>query len=173
MGVLFDQAWADAIERHAGQMYGPHKYDYHLGMVVAATREIYGDDDVQLAAAALHDTIEDTGATREYLEQKYGADVGALVWAVSADPTAVGRRAKQKSIAQKLGLLPAHLRLRGINLKMTDRKCNQKASVQEERWDLVRMYASEDDLYGPFFSQGNPELYAEYQQYCHFVCPKN
>jgi (p)ppGpp synthase/HD superfamily hydrolase len=172
-GNFFDEAWSEALARHAGQMYGKHQYEYHLNMVVARTREIYGNDSLQLAAAALHDTIEDTGATREYLEDKYGTELATLVWTASADPAETSRRGKQQSIANKLAILPEHLRIRGIDLKMTDRNCNMKASMQEQRWDLVRMYQGEEGLYLPHFSQGTPALFQEYRTYCAFVCPKH
>jgi guanosine-3',5'-bis(diphosphate) 3'-pyrophosphohydrolase len=152
---LFEEAWSEALTRHAGQMYGKHGYEYHLEMVVARTREIYGDDPLQLAAAALHDSIEDTGATRQYLGDKYGADLATLVWTASAEPTERTRRGKQQSIADKLAILPEHLRIRGIDLKMTDRNCNMNATIAEENWGLLRMYQGEEGLYLPYFSQGN------------------
>ena len=170
--VSFEEAWREALERHAGQQYGPHEYSYHLKMVVDRTREIYGSDCLQLSAAALHDTIEDTGVTREYLAQKYGSDLATLVWTASADPSEQSRRGKQNSIAKKLAILPSHLELRGIDLKMADRNCNMKASILEGKWGLVKMYQSEADLYRPHFSRGNAELFAEYQRYCEFNIPK-
>lgn len=170
---FFEEAWSEALARHAGQMYGRHRYEYHLEMVVARTREIYGDDHLQLAAAALHDSIEDTGATRQYLEDKYGADLATLVWTASAEPSEKNRRSKQQSIANKLAILPEHLRIRGIDLKMTDRNCNMKAVIDEQNWGLLRMYQGEEGLYMPYFSQGNTTLLQEYRTYCAFVCPRH
>jgi (p)ppGpp synthase/HD superfamily hydrolase len=172
MRNFFAEAWDEALERHAGQMYGKRDYSYHLGMVVGRTREIYGDDDLQKAAAALHDTIEDTGATREYLGDKYSSDLATLVWTASADPSETSRKGKQQSIVNKLAILPEHLRIRGIDLKMTDRVCNMKASIEDGRFDLVLMYQNEKGLYQPYFSQGNRLLYEEFLSYCAFVCPQ-
>lgn len=58
---MFEIAWAEALERHSGQKYGPHDYSFHLQMVVDRIRSVYGDDELELAAGALHDTIEAPG----------------------------------------------------------------------------------------------------------------
>jgi (p)ppGpp synthase/HD superfamily hydrolase len=173
MTLDFKVAWQEAETRHAGQMYGKHKYTYHLEAVVAAVRLIYGDDVAMQVAAALHDTVEDTGATREYLTEKYGELVGTLVWAVSADPNAKGRRAKQQSIVDKILSLSGEVFYRAINLKLCDRKCNMKAAIEEQRWDLVRMYQREEPLYGSLFARGDAAAYAEFCNYCAFVIPKH
>ncbi|HKR41381.1 MAG TPA: hypothetical protein VJU59_17180 [Paraburkholderia sp.] len=151
---MFEIAWAEALERHSGQKYGPHDYSFHLQMVVDRIRSVYGDDELELAAGALHDTIEDTGATRNYLAGKYGADLATLVWAVSADPTKVVRRDKQKSIVDKLATLPDHLRIRGIDLKLSDRNANMRASIDSGQFGLLTMYQKERGLYEPYSDKG-------------------
>lgn len=169
---LVEEAAQEAETRHAGQMYGKRKYTYHLEAVVAATRRIYGEDVAQLISAWLHDSIEDTGATREYLTEKYGATAGTLVWAVSADPNAQGRRAKQQSIVDKILSLAGEIFYRAINLKLCDRNSNMAAAIEEQRWDLVRMYQREEPLYGSLFSLGDAIAYADFCTYCAFVIPK-
>lgn len=78
-----------AARRHAAQRRkgaAAEPYINHLTEVARLVAEATDGDDWRLVVAALlHDTIEDTGATREELEQKFGTEVADLVAEVTDD----------------------------------------------------------------------------------------
>lgn len=47
----------------------------------------FTDDPVAIAAAWLHDVIEDAGRTKAELVDRFGAEVGETVWCLSDDPS--------------------------------------------------------------------------------------
>ena len=77
---LFEQALCYAIEKHSGQRRKLSNIPYILHpMEVAAIVGTMTDDSATLAAAVLHDTVEDTDATLEELEEKFGRRVALIV----------------------------------------------------------------------------------------------
>ena len=77
---LFEQALIYATEKHSGQVRKLAKTPYILHpMEVAAIVGTMTDDQATLAAAVLHDTVEDTDATLEELEEKFGKRVSLIV----------------------------------------------------------------------------------------------
>jgi len=74
-----------AARKHEGQLRRetePMPYITHPLSVALLVAEDGADDDV-VTAALLHDTIEDTGTTREEIAQQFGERVATLVEAVS------------------------------------------------------------------------------------------
>jgi (p)ppGpp synthase/HD superfamily hydrolase len=89
--VLVSQAYAFAAERHAEQRrkgVRQEPYINHLievaALVAAATE---GKEPGLIAAAVLHDTLEDTKTTYSELESAFGRDVADLVSEVTDDKT--------------------------------------------------------------------------------------
>lgn len=64
--AAFDQAVLLATQAHAGQVYGRTPYILHP-LRVASTVLARGGDMLQATIAVLHDTIEDTWVTEDYL----------------------------------------------------------------------------------------------------------
>ena len=84
---LITRALAKATEAHAGQTRngsGGLPYIEHPRMV-AATLAARDYDDATLAAALLHDVVEDTDTTVEELRAEFGDEVADLVAALSDD----------------------------------------------------------------------------------------
>jgi (p)ppGpp synthase/HD superfamily hydrolase len=84
---LIAQALARATEAHAGQIRngsGGLPYIEHPRMV-AATLAGHGFDDATIAAALLHDVVEDSEATVEDLRAEFGDTIADLVAALSDD----------------------------------------------------------------------------------------
>ncbi|MBQ6609299.1 MAG: bifunctional (p)ppGpp synthetase/guanosine-3',5'-bis(diphosphate) 3'-pyrophosphohydrolase [Oscillospiraceae bacterium] len=75
-----------ATRAHAGQVRkGSEKpYILHPMEVMAIVTKFTDDEDV-IAAAVLHDTVEDTSITLERLEKEFGPRVAALVASVTED----------------------------------------------------------------------------------------
>ncbi len=82
-----------AAERHRAQLVPGSQLPYIVHVVAVAAELIAAlapDDDADLAvcAALLHDTIEDTGTTRDELVAAFGPRVADGVQALSKDKTA-------------------------------------------------------------------------------------
>jgi guanosine-3',5'-bis(diphosphate) 3'-pyrophosphohydrolase len=125
-----------AIKAHGEQKYGDEPYVVHLEAVrkVLADFGIEKGDDVAVAAW-LHDVVEDTSVTREEIEKEFGAEVSALVWAV----TGVGQNRKERSASAylKMQALP-----QAVTLKLADRIANCEASSRNNP-SLLTMYRNE------------------------------
>lgn len=129
-----------ARERHAGQFYGPHAYTLHLAEVVAVLRRSGLRHFELLAAAWLHDTVEDTATTRAEIDARFGERVAELVWAVTGQGT--NRAERVASIYAKLRALGSD---DAASLKIADRIANVEASRAggARTADLLRMYREE------------------------------
>lgn len=95
-----DRARAFAVVAHGDQKrkYTGAPYTVHLDEV-ADILYAHGFRDEVLAAAYLHDTIEDTPVTREMVEEWFGEVVARLVWEVTdQSKPGDGNRAARKEI---------------------------------------------------------------------------
>ncbi len=91
-----------AARKHHGQMRAetePLPYVTHLFSVALLVAEDGANDDV-VTAALLHDTIEDTGTTREELVSAFNERVAALVEAVSESKELPWKERKQDYLAR-------------------------------------------------------------------------
>jgi (p)ppGpp synthase/HD superfamily hydrolase len=146
-----DRARDFAVLAHGGQKYGTHPYGVHL----AAVRKVladFGHAGALAVAAWLHDTVEDTSATREQIEAEFGPEVAALVWAV----TGVGQNRKERvaDAYAKMRALPE-----AITLKLADRIANSEASAKDNP-KLLAMYRSELPTFeAALMPHGDPRMW--------------
>lgn len=135
---LYYEAWDFAVRAHHGQRYGAHPYCVHLDQVAAVAEEFLSEvEDVEfLAACFLHDTVEDTDVTLQYIESGFGARVAQLVGAVTC---VKGLRRSEK-------FKEAYPRIRAtegaVLLKLCDRIANVR-SCYDTRSPLILMYGKE------------------------------
>jgi hypothetical protein len=137
------------IRSFAEKMHGNQKYDsgtapytVHLSAVRDAIIEFgfgpredsFGESYV--AAAWLHDIIEDTTVTREEIFKRYGGLTQSLVWAVTGQGS--NRKERNEDAYKKMERDPA-----AIPLKLADRICNMRASKISSPDKLFKMYMSE------------------------------
>lgn len=137
-----------AQQAHAGQRYGPGDFlEGHLARVVSTLRKFGEENPVLLAAAWLHDTVEDTDVTIDDIKREFGDDVADLVWRLT-DETNGNRKERHHQ---------THLKIRGrteaVRVKLADRIANVEASI-EQRTHLRGLYRAEHqmfqaDLYKP------------------------
>ena len=81
-GPIWQRATAFAASRHAGQLRKDNQTPYvsHVFRVAFTLRDLFGCDDPDaLAAALLHDTIEDTRTDYDDIELAFGPRVADLV----------------------------------------------------------------------------------------------
>lgn len=89
-----------AVRKHSGDPYIVHPVG------VAKIAKAYGGTEEEIAAAYLHDTIEDTGATVDDIREKFGNKVADIVNDVTNDPYLVKKLGKEEYINQELLSLP-------------------------------------------------------------------
>lgn len=143
-----------ARERHVHQRYGDRPYSAHLEAVVGTLREFGHDSPAMLAAAWLHDAVEDTGLLIDEVRERFGDEVAELVWAVTGQGP--NRKARVADAYRKLVAYPA-----AMNLKLADRLANVRSCAESGNQGLLQMYRGEwpamrDTLAGP----GDPALWA-------------
>lgn len=148
---IVGQAMKLASYAHRDQKYGERPYVTHLADVVARVKTITQDPEI-IAAAWLHDIIEDTQTTYGDIERQFGKNVADIVWAV----TGVGqdRAAKMANAIEKIAQTP------GSELvKSADRLSNAAASKAEKKMKLYNRYKDEHKNLSPVL--GNNALAQE------------
>lgn len=99
MKTQLDKAVAFATERHAGQVRKGTALPYIVHpMEVMYILYRMGADDNLLMAGVLHDTIEDTGTTKEEILKLFGEDVANLVAGHSEDKSKTWKQRKTAAI---------------------------------------------------------------------------
>lgn len=138
--VLVTRALDFAARAHVGQHrkgLAQEPYVNHLIEVVRLIAEATGGDDpVLLAAAALHDTLEDTATVYEDLSSAFGEEVAKLVAEVTDDKSLakeVRKRLQIETVAKKS--------LRARLIKIADKTSNVRAllSTPPAGWTRERM----------------------------------
>ena len=111
-----------AARKHRDQRRKGAEIDYvnHPLSVARTLVEVGGIDDATvLAAAMLHDTLEDTATTRDELEREFGAAVAGIVAEVTDDKRLPKDERKRRQIEHAPDLSPeAKL------VKLADKICN-------------------------------------------------
>jgi RelA/SpoT family (p)ppGpp synthetase len=134
-------------------------------------------DDATIAAALLHDTIEDTDATRTEIDRLFGHDIGVLVEGLTKlkKLDLVSKEAKQAENLRKL-LLAIADDVRVLLIKLADRLHNMRTLeyrppearrvTAEETLDIyaplagrMGMQAMRDELEDLAFHELNPDAY--------------
>jgi len=146
---LIPRARAFAIVMHADQLYDGFPYVVHLDRVAEIVRAA-GGCPWTIAAAYLHDVLEDTKCTMERLAMLFGIRVAGLVYAVTG--RGANRTERQQSILMHLAYMPS-ARL----LKLADRVANVEYSVAKGNAQKLSMYRKEAPLYRDVFASiGHP-----------------
>src|SRR4051812_34480131 len=101
---LLNRAYVYAMVAHGEQTRASGDPYFSHPLEVAAILTDLKLDDATIVAALLHDTIEDTEATRAEIDKLFGADIGALVEGLTKLKRLelVSREAKQAENLRKL-----------------------------------------------------------------------
>jgi predicted HD phosphohydrolase len=94
---LIEKAYRTARGAHSAPGHGAKKLSHPLA--VAGLLSQQGFDETVIAAALLHDTVEDTSLTIEEIGRSFGAEVTTLVSEMSEDPR-IGSYPARKSEAR-------------------------------------------------------------------------
>lgn len=102
---IIDKASAFAAKAHAGQTRrGGEPYYNHVHRVADLVGELTKDEDI-IAAAYLHDTMEDCGITAEELAIKFGESITSLVQELTNNESLLKELGKEEYMVRKLSTL--------------------------------------------------------------------
>lgn len=148
---LRQRAMQVACKAHEGQRYGDLPYRFHLQEVVSSLPESASDEIV--AAAWLHDAVEDTDLTLDEVRDTFGGHVARIVDFVTDSP-GENRRERKRKTNERLMRAPVEAR----TVKLADRIANMKASIENP--GLAKMYRREfpDFIRAAGFDRENAEL---------------
>src|SRR5215831_2016698 len=124
---LLNRAYVYAMKAHGEQVRASGDPYFSHPLEVAAILTDLKLDDATIVAALLHDTIEDTEATRAEIDQLFGKDIGHLVEGLTKlkKLDLVSREAKQAENLRKL-LLAIAEDVRVLLVKLADRLHNMR-----------------------------------------------
>jgi guanosine-3',5'-bis(diphosphate) 3'-pyrophosphohydrolase len=174
---LLNRAFVYAMKAHGTQTRASGDPYFSHPLEVAAILTDLKLDDATIAAALLHDTIEDTKATRTQIDKQFGKDIGALVEGLTKlkKLDLVSQRAEQAENLRKLLLAIAN-DVRVLLVKLADRLHNMRTlkwvpedkrnRIAEETLDIyaplagrIGMHDMREELEDLAFRQLSPEAY--------------
>src|SRR3954464_14734080 len=148
--ALLNRAYVYAMKAHGEQKRASGDPYFSHPLEVAAILTDLKLDDATIAAALLHDTIEDTAATRAEIDQMFGQDIGTLVEGLTKLKRLdlVTKEAKQAENLRKL-LLAIADDVRVLLVKLADRLHNMR-TLSHMPPEARRRSAEETlDIYAP------------------------
>src|ERR1700743_116106 len=147
---LLNRAYVYAMKAHGSQTRASGDPYFSHPLEVAAILTGLKLDDATIVAALLHDTIEDTEATRAEIDQIFGPEIGALVEGLTKLKRLklVSRKAKQAKNLRKL-LLAIADDVRVLLIKLADRLHNMRTLEFVPPAARRRIAEETLDIYGP------------------------
>src|SRR3569833_2783076 len=188
---LLNRAYVYAMKAHGAQTRASGDPYFSHPLEVAAILTDLKLDDATIVAALLHDTIEDTEATRAEIDQIFGHEIGALVEGLTKLKRLelVSREATQAENLRKL-LLAIADDVRVLLIKLADRLHNMRTlefvpsasrrRIAEETLDIyaplagrMGMQEMREELEDLSFRTLDPEAYAVVKQRLDALAERN
>jgi GTP pyrophosphokinase len=188
---LLNRAYVYAMMAHGDQTRASGDPYFSHPLEVAAILTDLKLDDATIVAALLHDTIEDTEATRTEIDKIFGHEIGALVEGLTKLKRLelVSREAKQAENLRKL-LLAISDDVRVLLIKLADRLHNMRTlefvppasrqRIAEETLDIyaplagrMGMHEMREELEDQSFRTINPDAYAVVTQRLDALADRN
>ena len=147
---LLNRAYVYAMRAHGSQKRASGDPYFSHPLEVAAILTDLKLDEATIVAAVLHDTIEDTGTTREEIDQIFGKEIGALVEGLTKlkKLDLVTKRAAQAENFRKL-LLAVADDVRVLLVKLADRLHNMRTLKFMAADKRARIAAETLEIYAP------------------------
>src|SRR6187402_403230 len=147
---LLNRAYVYAMKAHGTQTRASGDPYFSHPLEVAAILTNLKLDDATIVAALLHDTIEDTEATRAEIDQLFGPEIGHLVEGLTKLKRLdlVTREAKQAENLRKL-LLAIADDVRVLLVKLADRLHNMRTLEHMPPEGRARIAQETIDIYAP------------------------
>jgi len=148
--ALLNKAYVYAMQKHGMQKRASgDPYISHPLEVAGILTEMHLDEST-IAVALLHDTIEDTTATRDEIDRLFGEDIGRLVEGLTKIKKLdlVSKKAKQAENLRKL-LLAISDDVRVLLVKLADRLHNMRTLDHMPEEKRARISEETMDIYAP------------------------
>jgi RelA/SpoT family (p)ppGpp synthetase len=147
---LLNRAYVYAMKAHGTQTRASGDPYFSHPLQVAAILTDLKLDDATIAAALLHDTIEDTETTRAEIDEKFGREIGVLVEGLTKlkKLDLVTKEAKQAENLRKL-LLAITADVRVLLIKLADRLHNMRTIEYMKPEARLRVAQETLDIYAP------------------------
>lgn len=157
------RVFATAAHAAVGQTrkYTFEPYIVHPAEVAMIVAEAGGTPEM-VAAAWLHDTVEDTGVTIEVIRAEFGTEVAELVgWLTDVSRPEHGNRAHRKALDRAhSAMAPAEAQ----TVKLADLIANTRSIVAHDA-AFAKTYLEEKRLMLEVMTKGSPTLMAEARKY--------
>lgn len=147
---LLNKAYVYAMQKHGSQFRANGDPYFSHPLEVAAILTDLKLDEATIAVALLHDTIEDTDATRKEIDALFGEDIGALVEGLTKLKRIdlVSNKAKQGENLRRL-LLAVADDVRVLLVKLADRLHNMRTLHFVPEHKRSRISQETMDIYAP------------------------
>ncbi|WP_102957815.1 RelA/SpoT family protein [Mangrovicella endophytica] len=147
---LLNRAYVYAMQKHGSQMRASGDPYFSHPLEVAAILTEMHLDEATIAVALLHDTIEDTDATRKEIDQIFGSKIGQLVEGLTKLKRLdlVSKKAEQAENLRKL-LLAVADDIRVLLVKLADRLHNMRTLGHMREDKRARIAHETMDIYAP------------------------
>ncbi|MGB8818907.1 MAG: bifunctional (p)ppGpp synthetase/guanosine-3',5'-bis(diphosphate) 3'-pyrophosphohydrolase [Rhizobiaceae bacterium] len=148
--ALLNKAYIYAMQKHGHQKRASGDPYFSHPLEVAAILTDMHLDESTVVAALLHDTIEDTSATRAEIDELFGPDIGALVEGLTKlkKLDLVSKKAAQAENLRKL-LLAVADDVRVLLVKLADRLHNMRTLDHVPEDKRLRIAEETMDIYAP------------------------
>lgn len=158
------QVYAMAAHAAVGQKrkYTGEPYIVHPAEVASIVAGVPGSTPDMVAAAWLHDVIEDTGCTYTDIHMAFGADIAELVnWLTDISKPGDGNRALRKRMDREhTAAAPAEAQ----TIKLADLISNSRSIMQHDP-EFAKTYLEEKRMLLEVMTKGDPGLHAQASKY--------
>ncbi|MEY2569469.1 MAG: diphosphokinase / guanosine-3,5-bis(diphosphate) 3-diphosphatase [Actinomycetota bacterium] len=180
--TLITKAYDVAEVAHRDQVRKSGEAYIHHPIAVATIVAEFIRDDVTIAAALLHDAVEDTGVEVDDIAKEFGAHVAAIVDGVTKlDRLHFDSKEAQQAASMRKMLVAMAKDARVLIIKLADRLHNMRTIAAMPDWKQKRTAQETIDIYAPLahrlgmqemkwqledlsFSVLHPKVYAEIEQ---------
>ena len=148
--ALLNKAYVYAMQKHGHQKRASGDPYFSHPLEVAAILTDMHMDEATIAVALLHDTIEDTTATRQEIDELFGPELGKLVEGLTKlkKLDLVSKKAEQAENLRKL-LLAISEDVRVLLVKLADRLHNMRTLDHMRPDKRVRIAEETMEIYAP------------------------
>ena len=164
--ALLNRAYVYAMKKYAGLVRNSGDPYFSHPLEVAAILTELELDEATIAAALLHDVIEDTDTTRAEIDQLFGGEIGALVDGLTKIQRLdlVSKKAEQAESFRKL-LVAISTDIRVLLVKLADRLHNMRTLEHNKPESRKRNSEETLDIYAPLAGRmGMQELREELEE---------
>ncbi len=165
---MITEAYRMAAGAHNGQLRRSGEPYITHPLAVAGIVARYGMDDITIAAALLHDAVEDTVITLEDVDHRFGPEVTAIVDGVTKLERIhfESKEAQQAATMRKM-LVAMAKDLRVLVIKLADRLHNMRTIAALPDWKQERTAQETLDIYAPLAHRlGMQEIKQQLEDLC-------